>query len=177
MPATLPFILLSRCCGDEHPPELMLQPLRVPTAQGKGEATAHHPDVASAPRPAPCRMETTTREDVDVGTTAHKDRDESRRKHSTELCCHPSHEHPSPVCAQAAGAVLSTAHSPAPELTGVPSLRVSSGLPCSRACHVPHCSDPPNSSRRQRLPGCCRQWGFLALVWCLWHSVHTFKGN
>lgn len=37
MPATLPFILLSRCCGDEHPPELMLQPLRVPTAQGKAK--------------------------------------------------------------------------------------------------------------------------------------------
>lgn len=100
---------------------------------------------------------------------------------AAELCCHPSQKHPNPACAQASGAVLSTAHtvppSPVPELPAVPSLQLSSGLPCSWAHHSPHRSDPPNSSSRQRLPGCRRQWGVLALVWCLWLSVHTFKGN
>lgn len=85
------------------------------------------------------------------------------------------------VCARASGAALSTAHtelhSPVPELTAVPSLQLSSGLPCSRAHHIPHRSDPPNSPSRQRLPGCCRHWGVLALLWCLWLSAHNFKGN
>lgn len=99
----------------------------------------------------------------DVGITPHRDRDGSPGKHSAEQCCHPSQKHPSPVCAQAC-AVSSTAHTvsaplPVPELSAVPSPWLSSGLPCSGLTTSPHPSDPPNSSSRQRLPGCCRHWG------------------